>query len=115
MKHGPSEYDSSGPFYDVKSPINGDFIRLFLCRLHNGLVIKVIADNREFSVFAPDRIIVPHIAETIGRRIFPNPGIQFAPIGSVALGIDLTVQAVQLRMILVNPVKDAAFVVSAEV
>ena len=25
MKHGPSEYDSSGPFYDVKSPINGEF------------------------------------------------------------------------------------------
>ena len=78
-------------------------------------MVEIVANRRQFTVLGVDGVIVPDVTETVGLCVFPDPSIQFAPICAVVLAVNLPVQAVKLRMLLVDPIEDATLVVAAKV
>ena len=88
---------------------------LLLCRLRDFLMIEVVAHHGRLAEGRTVLVVVPDIQHAFLCRIFPDLLIQLRPVGAAFLRIDLMIQLVQLRMMLVDPVEDALFVIPAEV
>ena len=136
-RSGLSDKDVYGEFYGVEekalekplvarglennpqlkpSAASAGFRKIFLQRrFHDLLVIEVVDHHGRLAVLAADGVIVAEVRQTFVGAELAQVGVQFAPIGAAAFGVDLMVKTVQVGAVLVDPVEDAAFVVAAKV
>ena len=78
-------------------------------------MVEVVADHGRLAEGGAMPVVVPDIQHAFLRRVFPDLLIQLVPVCAALLRIDLMIQAVQLRMMLVDPVENPFFVVPAEI
>ena len=60
-------------------------------------------------------IVVPDVQHALLLRILSDFLIQFSPVGPVLFRIDLMIQPVQFRMMLMNPLENALPVVTPQI
>jgi hypothetical protein len=48
--------------------------------LYNRFVVEIVANDRQFTMLAPDGIVIPNIAEVVSRCVFPQGLVQLLPI-----------------------------------
>ena len=48
--------------------------------LYNRFVVEIVANDRQFTMLAPDGIVIPNIAEAVSRCVFPQGLVQLLPI-----------------------------------
>ena len=78
-------------------------------------MVEIVDHHGRLAVLATDGVVVTDIGKPFVGAELAQVGVQFAPIGAVAFGVDLMVKAVQVGAVLMDPVEDAAFVVATKV
>lgn len=78
-------------------------------------MIKVIAHYRRLAEGCAVLVVVPDVHHAFFRRVRPDLLIQRRPVIAALFRIDLIIQLIQLRVMLMHPVEDPLLIVSAEV
>ena len=78
-------------------------------------MIEVVANHGRLAEGRTVPVVIADIEHAFLCRVCPDLLIQLRPIGTAFFRIDLPVQLVQLRVVLMDPVEDALFVIPAQV